>query len=201
MSSANRSRGLVVRVAAVAAGLVLVSAGATGVATGKPAMPKAPPVSVVTLAGQPVVVATPGEFYDITFDPASAVSFTQMPGTVVSVSMSATITSGDATMLFCDVHAAVGMMGADSADTPIAMHQTVIMAQRGGDWWYMAEASGDLTRTIPAPAAMTTHTMVGKVWMDPPSEPEADCYGIADGGQYQAYTVPVRVSIVTLAGS
>ncbi|NJD29377.1 MAG: hypothetical protein FIA92_13905 [Chloroflexi bacterium] len=154
----------------------------------------------MTLVGQTVTVTTPGVLYDVVFTPSTEVQFSQQPGEVVNVSMIAR-SAGDDTLVFCDIHAAVHASGIDQDEMPIVMHETVLLAQRGDDWWRMAEWSGDLSRTIPAPAAATVHTILGKVWMDAPAEEGGDCYGLEVGGQHVDFTVDLRVSIVTMSGT
>jgi hypothetical protein len=192
---------MVLPAVAMAAAVLLVSADVTGAAGGKPT-PKVPQVKVVTLVGQTVTVTTPGELYDIAFTPSTAVQFTQQPGEVVTVAMIAA-SKGDDSLVFCDIHAAVHAAGVDQEQMPIAMHETVLLAQRGDDWWQMAAWSQDLSRTLPSPAEATLHTILGKVWMDAgPVDPETtDCYGTQYGGEHQDFAVDVRVSIVTMSGT
>lgn len=182
--------------------MLLSSAG--GAATGKPdTAGKTSPVSVVTLTGAPVTITTPGVLYEFDFSPASAVSFAQQPGEVVTVTMAASWDMPDPGALFCDLHTAVNLPNAATdGDTPIILRQNTL-AQRGDDWWQLPDQSRDLTRTIPAPAAPTDHTLVGVTWMEdgsPGEEQEGDCYGTNYGFEYQEITATVRVSVVKMKG-
>jgi hypothetical protein len=200
MEAGKRPIGLAVGAAAVAASLLLASANLTGVANAKPK--PAAGVTVVTLTGE-VTVTEPGTMFEIAFEPTSGASFTQMPGQVVNVSMKGeAIGDGDGELVFCDVFAAVQVTNVYAATAmPFSMRETVFIAQRGGAWWEMTEESANLSRTIPAPATATNHTIVGVAWMGEVVGEEPDCYGTQYGGEHVDFTVPVRVSIVTLTGS
>lgn len=193
----GRLSGLVVTVA-----MVVVLAGAGSAAGKKPDPPPVTPsqVSVVTLTSDPVTITTPGEVYDLTFGPESAVSFTQQPGQVVTATMAASLDAPDWGTLFCDVHAAVDITNGAAESVFTAMRQTEI-TQRGDVWWQMTEMGRDLTRSIPAPASATDHTVIGVAWMDDPlsAYPPSDhsCYGTEYGFPYQEVTATVRVSVVT----
>jgi hypothetical protein len=186
--------------------LVVVLAGAGSAAGKKPDPPSgAPQVSVVTMTSAPVIITTPGELYELTFDPESAVSFTQQPGQVITATMAASIEAPDWGGLFCDVHAAVNLTNG-SADSGYTVLRQSRITQRGDVWWNFSEMGRDLTRSIPAPASATDHTVIGVTWMQKgdmdgyvdPDGDDAVCYGTEYGFEYQEVTVSVTVSVVTM---
>jgi hypothetical protein len=148
----------------------------------------------------------PGEVYSLEFTPAEAITFMQRQGEVVTISMEPTFTSSvDWDGLFCDVHAAVNLT--EGGDPPItAVVHGRRITQRGDDWWHMFEEGRDLTRTLPAPAADTTYTIIGVAWMDAPNEDAVeDCFGGNPTAEppvsptYQTASVALRLSIVKLS--
>lgn len=189
------------------AALLLTLAGAEGAAGDKPSDPGSKGrTGVVTLTGGPVTITAPGsgegEVTDFEFSPESALTFTQQPGEVITVTMAAEFDVPNEESLFCDVHGAVNLARSDLAYDPnyTAMEQTFI-TQRGDVWWAMTHMGRDSTRTIPSPASPTQYTVIGVAWMDEtdPDSPE-DCYGntTEDGTAHQDVDVSVRVSVVSI---
>jgi hypothetical protein len=157
-------------------------------------------VTVTTLTGGPATITEPGTVYDLAFSPASAVTFTQQPGEVVMLTMTAEFDGPQVDALFCDLHAGVNLTRPDSGYDPsyTGVLQTMMM-QRGDVWWAIPVMGRDSTRVIPSPGTATDYTVVGVAWMDAPEEgPDEACYGTQFGGEYQEVTASVRVSIVTL---
>lgn len=191
-STWGRLGGAVVIVAVV----VGVFAAAAGTATGKLDPDKKAQVSVATVDSSVATLADPDTVYDLTFGPESAATFTQEPGEVVTVTMAASFVPEDGDHLFCDLHAAVNLDDGLSDPVPETALRQNWLAQRGDVWWQMTEQGRDLTRTLPAPAVATTHTVVGVAWMDTPLVGEPDCYGTQYGFAPQEVDVSARVSVV-----